>query len=239
MLVQSPIPNPQSQIRNPQSAIRKLTVAMWVLMLPSSVEAQPQFPNARQPGSVSRSPDVRQTTRDFRFEQPQTQAARNPDAGAKQITKPSRTISPPDDPKTEKTRSPGSFGTTLVALSFVILLILVAARLWSKHGPAVSEGLPPEALQVLGKRQLDQRQTVYLARLGSRILVLGSSANGLQTLCEITDPIEVDFLAGVCRRDDSHTTVAQTFRTLFKKQTGRLSRDTTSPPEPRLENIRG
>jgi flagellar biogenesis protein FliO len=288
LLAQSPFPRLESQIRNLQSALRSLSVTLCVLMLTGSAEAQTQLPHARQPGVVTHSPDGRQMTQNPRLDQQQAQATRSPSPHGRRITKPSRTISPPDDRKTENTRSPNSLGTTLVALSFVVLLILVAAKLWSKHGPAIRTGLPPEALQVLGKRQLNQRQTVYLARLGSRILVLGSSANGLQTLCEITDPIEVDFLAGVCRGNDNHTTMAQTFRTLFKKQLspstsssrsksppdaedvtgnaelgmrkmesllrtaqstlrtgkdrlsiGQSTRDTTTAPEPRLENIRG
>ncbi len=203
---------------NRPNSIRLLNAGMWVLMLPLGVQAQPQVTNARQPGHVSRLPDTRQPTHDFRFEGPQQQAVQSLDGDLLRITKPSRTITPPDDPEKKKTRSTGSFGTTLVALSFVVGLILVAAKLWSKHGPLVNSGLPPEAFEVLGLRRLDQRQTVYLARLGSRILVLGSSTDGLRTLCEITDPIEVDFLAGACRRGDGNATAAQAFRALFKKQ---------------------
>ena len=56
-----------------------------------------------------------------------------------------------------------------------------------------------------------------LVRLGSKILLLGSSPAGLRTLAEVTDPVDVDFLAGVCRQNDADGTAAQTFRALFNR----------------------
>src|SRR4051812_27752 len=67
--------------------------------------------------------------------------------------------------------------TTLGALAGVIGLFLVMARLFRKHGGALQPGLPAGALEILGRRFIDQRQAIVLVRLGSRILVLGSSAN--------------------------------------------------------------
>jgi flagellar biogenesis protein FliO len=106
--------------------------------------------------------------------------------------------------------------TTLSSLGLVIALILVIAKVWKKHGPLVVETVPADALELLGKRHIDQRQTVYLMRLGSRILVLGSSAAGLQPLAEVTDPVEVDYLAGLCRRKESGQSAASAFGSLFK-----------------------
>jgi len=63
------------------------------------------------------------------------------------------------------------------------------------------QALPQEALEILGRRFVDPRQTILLVRIGSRILVVGSSANGLNSLGEIDDPVEVDLLAGMCRSE--------------------------------------
>lgn len=65
------------------------------------------------------------------------------------------------------------------------------------------QGLPPEALEILGRRFIDQRQAILLVRIGSRILVVGSSPSGLQPLGEVNDPVEVDLVAGLCRRNEN------------------------------------
>jgi len=129
-----------------------------------------------------------------------------------------RPLSPPDNAITPRQRagklSParssgsatsgaGSWGSTLGSLGFVIALLLVAAYVLRKHTPAGRARLPDAVLQPLGRRPLDARNSIQLVRCGSRILVLGSSLNGLTTLAEITDPVEVDYLAGLCQPVDS------------------------------------
>lgn len=91
------------------------------------------------------------------------------------------------------------WGTVAGGLSVVVALLLGGAILLRKHGPLGPRSLPAEVLQVLGRRALAQRHSMHLVRLGSRILVIGVSQQGLTTLAEITDPVEVDFLAGLCR----------------------------------------
>ena len=86
------------------------------------------------------------------------------------------------------------------ALAVVVGLILVLARLFRRHAPMFSQSLPQEALEILGRRFVDPRQAILLVRIGARILVVGSSANGLNPLGQIDDPVEVDLLAGLCRR---------------------------------------
>ncbi|MBW3543311.1 MAG: flagellar biosynthetic protein FliO [Planctomycetes bacterium] len=116
-------------------------------------------------------------------------------------------------------RTPGSVWTTVLALAGVLGLIVVVGRLWKKHGPPGRTLLPTEALELLGRRPIDARQNLYLVRLGSRMLVLGSSAEGLTTLAEITDPVEVDYLAGVCRpRESGEARVGEGFLALFNRR---------------------
>ena len=95
-----------------------------------------------------------------------------------------------------------SIWKTMGSLAVVLGLIVVAAMVW-KRGPSGRWTMPPEALDVLGRRTIDGKQSVYLLRVGGRILLVGSSAAGLSTLAEITDPVEVDSLAGMCRRDQA------------------------------------
>lgn len=121
-----------------------------------------------------------------------------------------------------------SVWVTFGALAIVISLILGMAALWRRHGPAASSGIPTEAVHILGKRAVDQRHSIYLVRLGSRLLLLGSSAQGLQTLTEVTDPVEVDLLAGMCRRSDGDQGMVQAFAQLFSR-----SSPSTSAPAAR------
>lgn len=114
---------------------------------------------------------------------------------------------------------------TLGALLIVIVLFLGAAALWRKHAPAGSRNLPAQVMQVLGRRSIDQRNTMYLVRLGSRILVLGSSAQGLQTLAEVTDPVEVDFLAGQCASTARDGAGMPPFGALFERKANSANAD--------------
>ncbi len=112
-----------------------------------------------------------------------------------------------------------SVWTTFGALGFVIALILLAAKLFQRHVPNAVMRIPTEAVEILGRRPVDQRQSIHLVRCGSRILVLGSSTNGLTTLAEVTDPVEVDYLAGLCRHDDKEVGIIRSFRDMFQSST--------------------
>jgi len=105
-----------------------------------------------------------------------------------------------DDSPSRSELSPGS---VLAALAFVIIMILGVARLFVRKSPFVMTGVPREAVDVLGRRTLDPRNSVYVVQVGSKILLLGSSAAGMNTLSEITDPIEMATLSNLCRAEQS------------------------------------
>ena len=128
--------------------------------------------------------------------------------------------------------SAGGLWTSFASLAALVLVLVGGARLWKKHGPQHATAVPTEAVEILGRRPLDVRHSVVLVRLGSRILVLGSGPGGLQTLTELSDPVEVDFLAGQCRRQDSESAVAQTFRSLFQLESGKAARDRQASSSP-------
>jgi hypothetical protein len=71
---------------------------------------------------------------------------------------------------------------------------------------------------VLGRRSLDNRHAVTLVRCGSRVLVLGFSPQGMHTLAEVTDPVEVDFLSGLCRPSGESTPFAQAIWDVFRRE---------------------
>jgi len=123
-----------------------------------------------------------------------------------------------DSSKSDQTvtrRVPSIWGT-FGALLLVIGIILVAAKLLKKHHPMATANLPREVIEVLGKRSLDPRQSIHFVKCGSRILILGSSPAGLETLSEVLDPVEVDLITGMCRERAESARSNNTFRNLFQ-----------------------
>ena len=137
-----------------------------------------------------------------------------------------------DEPTRTKQSSEGagpgtSIVQTVLGLAFVLCLILIVAAWAKRHLPEANRALPSEAVQVLGQRPIGQRQIVQLIRCGSRILILGSTPNGLTTLSEVTDPVEVDYLAGLCRQDQPNS-VTSAFSRLFQNYRELGGKSTTS-----------
>jgi flagellar biogenesis protein FliO len=85
--------------------------------------------------------------------------------------------------------------------------------------------LPTEALELLGKRTIEPRVSIQMVRCGGKILVLGVSPEGIRTLSEISDPVEVDLLAGACRRRESEGSAAASFGKLLQRTQPRAGRD--------------
>ncbi|MFN0053298.1 MAG: FliO/MopB family protein [Planctomycetales bacterium] len=95
-------------------------------------------------------------------------------------------------------RGNGGWTTMGGALVVVVGLILITAKLLKQRGGALPGALPVEAVQALGRRALDDRHALHLVRCGNRLLVLGTSPEGMRTLAEITDPGEVESLVAAC-----------------------------------------
>jgi len=70
--------------------------------------------------------------------------------------------------------------------------------LMRRLNPAASLGLPQEVVEVLGQSPFGNRKQLQLVRLGSKLLLLTNGADGIQTIGEINDPNEVDYLASLC-----------------------------------------
>ena len=103
-----------------------------------------------------------------------------------------------------------------VVSSLAIVLGLFAALVWfsKRFAPAGSAALPKEAVELLGRAPLAGRQTMQLIRVGNRLLLVALSASGAETLTEITDPVEVEHLAGLCRGGKSDSASASFTRVL-------------------------
>lgn len=201
------------------ATVRILPPSPWLFSLALSCGALCASALAAQepgPGSNSARPDS-------------VSARRNQSTASQPITPPARPISPPGSKAEGASGNETSIWKTLGSLAVVLTLFVILARLWKKHGPSQPTGLPNAALEILGRRPIDKAHMIYLVRLGSRVLVLGSSTDGLRTLSEITDPVEVDYLAGLCRPQQEDNQVAHSFRALFQL---RGHEDTGKKPAP-------
>lgn len=137
---------------------------------------------------------------------------------SRSLSRQSQQITLPGQTTKAQTAQTGSIWRTIGALLVVLALFLLGAKLWRKHIPVSNIGLPTEAIEILGRKPIEPHLSVYLIRCGARILVVGSSADGMRTLAEVTDPVEVDFLAGICRRTDQENAFAQSLRTWFNRR---------------------
>jgi flagellar biogenesis protein FliO len=102
------------------------------------------------------------------------------------------------------------------SLVFVLGLFLVVAWIMRRATPGNVRLLPKEVVEVLGRAPLAARQQIHLLRCGHKLLLISASPAGVETLTEITDPLEVDRLAGLCQqtRPDSATAM---FRQVFEQ----------------------
>ncbi len=121
-------------------------------------------------------------------------------------------------------RAPGNatanWSATVWPLLFVVGLIVVGAKWLKSRSPCAARSLPIEVFEILGRKAIDPRTSVVLVRCGSRLFVLCQSPHGLQTLAEITDPVEIDCLAGLCRATQRDQTLVEIFRAMLHKPTG-------------------
>ncbi|MFO1022507.1 MAG: flagellar biosynthetic protein FliO [Planctomycetales bacterium] len=121
---------------------------------------------------------------------------------------------------TKTSGSSNGWSTTLLSLSVVIALILSCAYAFRKQIPLASKILPADVIEVLGKRYLDPRNSIHLIRCGSKILIVAHSPqHGMQPLSEITDPVQVDELAGRCFQGRSNS-ASQRFSQVLGSQLG-------------------
>jgi flagellar biogenesis protein FliO len=87
----------------------------------------------------------------------------------------------------------------LTSLAVVLGLFLAVVWVMRRSAPQASRRLPAEVIEVLGHTTLGHRQQAQLVRLGKRLLLIGVSPAGAETLAEVTDAAEADRLAAFCR----------------------------------------
>ena len=106
--------------------------------------------------------------------------------------------------------------TVAGSLAVVLGLFLLVAWAMRRAAPRGSALLPSEVFEVLGRAPLAGRQQAHLLRCGRKLLLVSVTPAGVETLTEVTEPLEVDRLAGLCRQAQPHSATAA-FRQIFQQ----------------------
>jgi flagellar biogenesis protein FliO len=100
------------------------------------------------------------------------------------------------------------------SLAVVIGLFLGLVWLLRRGSPKAARLLSSDVVELLGRSPLAGRQQMHVIRFGNRLLLVAVSTDGAETLAEITDPAEVDRLAGLCQQTQANS-ATQAFRQIF------------------------
>jgi flagellar biogenesis protein FliO len=155
--------------------------------------------------------------------------------------------------KDESTSPPWSaqianfFGSTDLAKMLGSLALVLGGYfgfVWliRKLNPRSATGLPQEAVDVIGCAPFGPRRTLQLVRLGTKLLLLVNGPDGTNSIGEITDPREVEYLASLCsgRRNARRTDSVAALRRLVSQvqpPSAPSSKQSTPITKPSLEQI--
>lgn len=142
--------------------------------------------------------------------------------------KPKTRLAPPGSPSTTggTTRTGTTGGALTVIASLAVVLGLFVGVVWvMRRGmPQQNRKLPKEAVESLGHIPFPGRQQGQLLRIGNKLVLVSFSTAGADVITEVTDPLEVDRLAGLCAQSDPHGAV-RSFRDVvdgfFREKPGR------------------
>jgi flagellar protein FliO/FliZ len=115
-------------------------------------------------------------------------------------------------------KSPGGLPSLFtVGGSLAVVLGLFLLFAWAmRRAPRGPVALPADVFAVLGRAPLAARQHVQLLRCGNKLLLVCVTQTGTETLTEVTDPEEVDRLAGLCHQAHPQSATAA-FRQVFEQ----------------------
>lgn len=133
-----------------------------------------------------------------------TAALRGQNAGADSPTRERTPLAQRSNSPANETRTTGSGGTLQMLMSvgssllIVVGLFLGVAWCYRKTLNPSSLAIPQQVVKVLGRTPLAARQQLLVVRFGSKLVLVSLVQGEARTLSEITDPLEVDQLAGMC-----------------------------------------
>ncbi|MCG8449907.1 MAG: flagellar biosynthetic protein FliO [Pirellulales bacterium] len=102
-----------------------------------------------------------------------------------------------------------SLTTAVTGLAIVVGLFMICMWLVRRGGPRPTSPLPAEAVAVLGRLPLANRNFTQLLQVGNKLVLVAVTPDGVAPITEITDPNEVARLLGICLRNRKQSTTAE------------------------------
>jgi flagellar biogenesis protein FliO len=132
----------------------------------------------------------------------------------------------PKQPGADRPTAGGALTTALGSLGIVLAGFFLFVWVSRRTSPKGLAPLPAEVVESLGRAPLAGRQQMQLIRVGKKLILLTVTPGEARTLTEITDPAEVDRLAGLCQQRQPGS-ITTTFRHVLAHCAGERT-----PPEP-------
>lgn len=132
-------------------------------------------------------------------------------------------LAPPSSRFAGETAERGSSASQLIVSVGSSLLLVVGLFLgivWFYRrtlGTNGSGGLPKQVVQVLGRSSISPRQQLVLLRFGHKLLLVSNLQGESRTLAEISDPVEVDRLLGLCESGQSGS-ITNSFKSVLLQE---------------------
>jgi flagellar biogenesis protein FliO len=113
-----------------------------------------------------------------------------------------------------------SLSTAGIGLAAVVGLLVLCTWGFRRGGPKRGGSLPDEAFAVLGRAPLAAQSFAQLLRVGNKLVLVAITPQGAQALAEVTDPMEVGRLIGLCGNGTGHGPSAE-----FQQVLAQLARE--------------
>jgi flagellar biogenesis protein FliO len=172
-------------------------------------EAKPAAPPPVQPAPVMQDPEVAIAE----FAEPVTSAN---SADPRRLAPPSEAVQLPRPKSFSAGESlpfdfphADSLTTAVAGLAIVLGLFLLCAWLVRRSGPKPTTPLPRDAVAVLGRTPLAGHHFAHLVQVGNKLVLVSIGPDGARPLAEVTEPLEVHRLLGMCLRNHKQSSTAE------------------------------
>ncbi len=133
-----------------------------------------------------------------------------------------RTAAKPAQPPQVNTTFIGTAAELIFYLILIVAMVVGLLFVLKKIIPGSHRIFDSPAIEIIGKSHISQKQAIYLAKLGRRILVLGVSENSVNLLTEMDDADEVNGIRAINAQGGKES-VTNAFKSVFKHKQGELT----------------
>ncbi len=119
--------------------------------------------------------------------------------------------------------SGSSVGALVIALVGIGLMVWVALVVLKKFLPGGKGLFSTPAMEILGRTQFDSQKYLALVRVGKRVLVVGVSSGGFDSIAEIEDEVEAADIMAIAKPKTSAG--KDLFHKMFQRQVAGVEAD--------------